>query len=79
MRVIADIPHPDCKITLFYWNSKYIIKLERGPLEQTYKVSEFDVTGEQDVRKLLDASFLADVMRRFAEMEGSFYQALSRL
>ncbi len=79
MRVIADIPHPDCKITLFSWNAKYIIKLERGMLEQTYKVSELDLTGEEDVRKLLDDPFLADVVRRFGEMEVSFYQALSRI
>jgi len=79
MRVIADIPHPDCKITLFYWNSKYILKLERGLLEQTYKVSEFDVTGEADARRLLDPIFLADVMRRFEEMNESWFQALNRV
>ena len=79
MRVIADIPHPDLKITLFSWNNKYLIKLERGLLEQTYKVSELDVTGVDDVRRLLDDDFLAGVLRRFDEMHDAFYQALSRL
>ena len=79
MRVIADIPHPDLKITLFSWNNKYLIKLERGMLEQTYKVSELDVTGVDDVRRLLYDDFLAGVLRRFDEMNDSFYQALSRV
>jgi hypothetical protein len=79
MRVIADIPHPDLKITLFSWNNKYLIKLERGMLEQTYKVSELDVTGVDDVGRLLDDDFLAGVLRRFDEMNDAFYQALGRI
>ena len=78
MRVIADIPHPVLKITVFSWNAKYLIKLERGMLEQTYKVSELDVTGVEDVRRLLDEDFLAGVLRRFDEMNDAFYQALAR-
>jgi DNA-binding GntR family transcriptional regulator len=79
MRVIADIPHPDLKITLFSWNNKYLIKLERGMMEQTYKVSELDVTGVEDVRRLLDEEFLSGVLRRFDEMNDAFYQALARV
>jgi hypothetical protein len=79
MRVIADIPHPDLKITLFSWNNKYLIKLERGMMEQTYKVSELDVTGVEDVRRLLDEEFLSSVLRRFDEMNDAFYQALARV
>jgi len=79
MRVIADIPHPVLKITVFSWNAKYLIKLERGLLEQTYKVSELDVTGVDDVRRLLDDDFLAGVLRRFDEMNEAFYQALTRI
>lgn len=79
MRVIADIPHPACKITLFYWNSKYLLKLERGMIEQTYKVSEFDVTTEEEALKLPDDAFIAEVMARFDEMEISLGQALGRL
>lgn len=78
MRVIADIPHPVLKITVFSWNAKYLIKLERGMLEQTYKVSELDVTGVEDVKRLLDDDFLAGVLRRFDEMNEAFYQALTR-
>ncbi len=79
MRVITDIPHPACKITLFHWNSKYLIKLERGMVEQTYKVSQFDLTGEEEARKLLDEVFISEIVNRFGEMEASLGNALARL
>lgn len=69
MRHVADIPHPEAKITLFSWNGKYLIKLEKGPLEQTYKVSEMDLTGgDAEVRTLLDDEFLQAAVQRFEHM-----------
>lgn len=79
MRVIAEIPHPAVKITLFHWNGKYLIKLERGNLEQTYKVSELDVTGEQEVRAMLDESFIAAVVELFDQMRGKLREARERV
>jgi hypothetical protein len=76
MRVVADIPHPACKITIFYWNSKYLIKLERDMLEQTFKVPEWDVAGEDDVRKLLSDEFLQEAVQRFSNMNLSLNKAL---
>ena len=42
MRILAEIPHPDCKISVFYMNQKYIVKFEKGNFEQSYKISELD-------------------------------------
>ena len=78
MRQLADIPHPDAKITLFSWNGKYLIKLEKGPLEQTYKVSELDVTSEADVYALLDTEFVAAAVQRFAQMRQDLQAAFDR-
>ena len=78
MRQLADIPHPDVKITLFSWNGKYLIKLERGPFEQTYKVSEMDVTSEDDVRALLDEEFVQAVVQRFTLMRQDLQAAFAR-
>ena len=69
MRFVQDIPHPQFKIGLFAWNSKYIVKIEAGPYEQTYKVSELDLLNPDAVPTLLDADFLTRVARRFAEMD----------
>lgn len=68
MRLVADIPHPHVKITLFSWNGKYLLKLERGPYEQTYKVNELDVSGDEEVKAMLTEEFLANVAAIFKQM-----------
>ncbi|KAA9338580.1 hypothetical protein F0P96_07055 [Hymenobacter busanensis] len=79
MRHVADIPHPDLKITLLAWNGKYLLKLEKGMLEQTYKVSELDlVGGDEEMRQLLDDTFVAAAVRRFADMRDDLQAALER-
>jgi hypothetical protein len=78
MRIIAELPHPDFKITLFSWNNRYLIKLEAGHLEQTYKVDQFDVE-EKRLNKLLDEQFLKEIADRFASMDKSLQAALYRL
>jgi hypothetical protein len=78
MRQLADIPHPEVKITLFSWNGKYLIKLEKGLLEQTYKVSELDVTSAEDVRTLLDAEFLQAAIARFTAMRADLQATFDR-
>ncbi|WP_400193556.1 hypothetical protein [Hymenobacter sp. B81] len=79
MRHVADIPHSDVKITLLAWNGKYLLKLEKGMLEQTYKVSELDLTGgDAEVRQLVDDAFVAAALRRFADMRDDLQAALER-
>jgi hypothetical protein len=79
MRVVAEIPNPEMKITVFSWNGKYLIKLEKGPLEQTYKVDEMDVMGESDVRQMLDETFLGQALVRFRDMYQDLQQAQQRV
>lgn len=78
MRQLAIIPHPDVRITLFSWNGKYLIKLEKGPFEQTYKVSELDLTGEEDIHLLLDPEFVQAAVQRFAGMQQDLQAAFDR-
>jgi hypothetical protein len=42
MRVLAEEVHMGVRVSIFHMNQKYIVKLEKGPFEQTYKLSEFD-------------------------------------
>ncbi len=76
MRVVAEIPHPQTKITVFSWNSRYLIKFEYGLLEQTYKISEMDLTSEADVPEILSDAFVLKVLERFKEMERDFGAAI---
>ena len=80
MRVIAELPHPDFKITLFNMNQKYIVKFEQGQLEQSYKLSELDLTGggANEVFEIMDDEFLASVTERFKMMRSDFSAAYKR-
>ena len=72
MRFVQDIPHPQFRIGLYAWNSKYIVKIEAGPYEQTYKVAELDVSTQEDVLKMLDGAFLGQVAQRFGAMDADW-------
>lgn len=79
MRVLAELPHPECKITIFSMNQKFIIKFEKGIYEQTYKLSELDFSGGvDDVFQLIDEAFITTVTARFAEMKSDFNEAYLR-
>ncbi len=78
MRIIADIPHEACKITVFAWNEKYLIKLEKGMIEQTYKIDAFEIQ-EKQIPKLLDEQFMKQVLLRFKHMQTDLQEALDRI
>ncbi len=75
MRIVKEIPHPQFKITVFSWNSKYIIKIEIGQFEQVYKISELDVLGLDEIENMLTDDFLKGVMDRFLTMRTDFAEA----
>lgn len=73
MRTLAELPHPECKITIFGMNQKFIIKFEQGNLEQSYKLSETDVVdGINGVFEILDEAFIQKVVSHFAQMRKDF-------
>ena len=79
MRVVGEIPHPDCKITLFAWNNRYLIKFEQGFLEQTFKIHEYDVTSEAELKELVDESFIRETLNRFEAMGASLCNRLNAI
>ena len=78
MRVVGEIPHAECKITIFSWNNRYLIKLEAGLLEQTFKINQFDITGEDDLHKIVNEAFIQEGLERFTSMSKSLRQAMER-
>ncbi len=79
MRVIAEIPHADFKVSIFSMNRKFIIKMEQGALEQTYKVAEADLMdGVNSVFELLDDAFYQTVAARFTEMRKDWRESYNR-
>jgi hypothetical protein len=79
MRVVKEIPHTTCKITLFAWNNRYIIKVEQGFFEQTFKINQFDVTNENEVVQMVDEEFVSQCVARFDQMALSLAQAQHRI
>lgn len=75
MRVVREIPHPSCRITVFSWNQKYLIKLEQGDFEQTFKVSELDIL-EDELDEILSAEFINQALERFEDMQKSLWRAM---
>lgn len=80
MRVIAELPHPECKITIFSMNQKYIVKFEQGTFEQSYKLAELDLSGGgvNDVFEILDEEFISTVIERFKQMRTDFTSSYKR-
>lgn len=79
MRVIAELPHPDFKISILNMNNKFIIKIEQGALEQIYKIAEADLLdGVNSVFELMDEAFLKTVLARFHEMRKDFKETYNR-
>jgi hypothetical protein len=79
MRIIAELPHPEFKISILNMNDKFIIKIEQGSLEQTYKIPDMDLTeGVNSVFELLDEPFLKTVSARFTEMRKDFKESYFR-
>lgn len=79
MRIVEEIPHPQFKITVFSWNNKYIIKIEIGQFEQVYKINDMDVSGLDDIHKMLNQDFLEKVMHRFMDMRTDFSEVYKTL
>jgi len=79
MRIIAELPHPEFKISILNMNQKFIVKIEQGTLEQSYKIFEMDLTdGVNSVFELLDEEFLKTVAARFTEMRKDFKETYFR-
>lgn len=76
MRVLKEIHRPQCKITVFQWNGKYLLKLEKGLIEQTFKIPELDITSEDDLEAILNEEFMQKAEERFTEMMQSLQQAM---
>ena len=79
MQIVGEVPHPECKITLFKWNNRYLVKLEKGLFEQTYKVSQFNVADDEELRQVVNSDFINGAIRQFEVMEVIWSKAMQRL
>ena len=78
MRYIKDIVSNKYKISLYQWNNKYIIKIESGMYEQTYKIDQYEVSNVEEIEKCVDDLFLNKVTSLFDSMNTDFTDTLKR-
>lgn len=78
VRVVADIPHPRYKIQVFLYNAKYMVKIELGQFEQTFKIAEADVAGLEEVKRMLTDELLKNSLDRFLSMRSDWEAAFKQ-
>jgi hypothetical protein len=79
MRIIGEIPHPRFKITVFKMEHRLTLKMENGLYEQAYRFTLSDnLSGFEDVEKLLDDTFLEEVEARFQAMRAGTESLMRR-
>jgi hypothetical protein len=63
MRLLANIPHPILKISIFTNENRFILKCESGLYEQTFKFRDGDGFDHVDaIIQLVTDSFCRDVL-----------------
>lgn len=77
MKVIRQIFHESCQITLFWWNQKYLLKFEKNNLEQTYKISELDFPEGEVLQIIEKKDFMEKVLERFKQMQSDLSEVLT--
>jgi len=78
VRLVKDVPHDRYKIQIFQYNGKYILKIELGQFEQTYKIGETDVYGVEEVENMITEELLTNTLQRFVSMRTEWLEAFKQ-
>lgn len=72
MRLVAQIPHQSCRISILSWNGKFFLKFEMGQMEQTFKASESDTGDLESFKAKISAQFIDHVLSSFKQLDEEF-------
>lgn len=65
MRIVADIPHPRLKITVFHYEDKYSVKLQGGGMECHLNYKENEFSAVEEVKDLLETGIIKEIDQCF--------------
>ncbi|MBC8046824.1 MAG: hypothetical protein H7Y00_08515 [Fimbriimonadaceae bacterium] len=68
MRVIGYIEHPVYKISVFSWSEKYIVKIEAGFFEQSYKFRYDEFSNWEELKLVFDEVMIEAIRKTFMQM-----------
>ena len=78
MRLIKEIPHERYRISVHNYNAKYLVKIELGQFEQTFKIGETDVQSLDDLEGMLTPQLLSNCLHRFIQMREDWESAFQQ-
>lgn len=76
MRIIDTIAHPKIRISIFQMNQKYIVKLELGAMEQSFKFSELEIINLEILKTDVIEKIIPNALIRFEEMNKDLMSCL---
>jgi hypothetical protein len=77
MRIVAEIPHPEYKITVLHHQNRYTIQVENGSLSQHYRYRQQPgLEQASEIEKLINPAFITGVTAVFKEMEAIHHRGL---
>lgn len=76
MRIIDTIEHPIMRISIFQMNQKYIVKLELGAMEQSFKFSELEIINLEILKTDVIEKIIPNALIRFEEMNKDLMSCL---
>ncbi len=76
MRIIDTIAHPQIRISIFQMNQKYIVKLELGAMEQSFKFSELEIINLEILKTDVIEKIIPNALIRFEEMNKDLMSCL---
>jgi hypothetical protein len=69
MRIVGEIPHPRFKITLMYWNERYMVKFEDIGTELIFKFREGPLMDSVEAcKELIDSTFLDEMEQLYGQI-----------
>lgn len=79
MRIVGYLEAEECKITVFHQGMRFTVKFEDGLYEQSFKFRESDaIKNIEDIRRLVDQTFINEVKSRFHVMRQSVGDLMDR-
>jgi len=79
MRTVTKIDHPKLDISIFLRENKYIVKIVLDQYEQVYRLKATDVSGMDEMEKMINKEFLRKVWMRFVDMGKDFGDAFRQI
>ena len=70
MRILGTIPNAHCRIQVFQNDGRFSVKIEKGLLEQLFKLRESSIINSfEAVQNLIDDAFIQNVLAVFELMQ----------